>query len=216
MGGRRCSRIDVRFGTIAGVTSSERDVLPTDDVDWSSKRSDARRNHERVVAAAVEVFAQHGIEATIPQVAERAGVGKATVYRSFPTKDALVQAVAQYQLAWFHERGLAALARLDAGGDPLDILGAVLHDTLDRLAHDRALAEALPAVAPDTRPTTRESLQPIITAGQEQGVIRDDVTSQHVRVLLGGVAGSLFRQQERDPAQWHIYADLILNALKKV
>ncbi len=188
-------------------------MLATDDVDWSSKRSDARRNHERVVAAAVEVFAEYGIDATIPQVAERAGVGKATVYRSFPTKDALVQAVAQYQRAWFHRRGLAALDQLEAGGDPLTILEDMLHDTVDRLADDRALAEALPATAPEPRPG-EESLQPIIAAGQARGEIRPDVTSQHVRVLLGGVAGSLFRQQERDPAQWRIYADLILNALK--
>ncbi|MGW4633802.1 TetR family transcriptional regulator [Nocardia sp. NPDC004415] len=193
------------------MTAPEPDPLPDDD--WSNKRSDARRNHERVVAAAVEVFAEYGIDATIPQVAERAGVGKATVYRSFPTKDALVQAVAHYQRAWFHRRGLAALEQLNAGGDPLTILRDMLADTVERLANDRALAEALPATTPAQEPG---SLQPIIAAGQRQGVIREDVTAQHVKVLLGGVAGSLFRQQERDPEQWRIYGDLIFNALKKV
>jgi AcrR family transcriptional regulator len=50
------------------------------------KRADAVRNRERVVAAAAAVFAERGVEASVPDVAERAGVGKATVYHSFPTK----------------------------------------------------------------------------------------------------------------------------------
>ncbi|MBC7299626.1 MAG: helix-turn-helix transcriptional regulator [Nocardia sp.] len=212
---RRCDRHYCPIGHNHSVTAPEPDPTADDDVDWSSKRSDARRNHERVVAAAVEVFAEHGIDATIPQVAARAGVGKATVYRSFPTKDALVQAVAQYQRAWFYQRTLTALDQLNAGGDPLTILRDLLTDTLERLAHDRALAEALPATAPPS-PAGQESLQSIILAGQRQGVIRENVTAQHVKVLLGGVAGSLFRQQERDPEQWRIYGDLIFNAVKKV
>ncbi|KAF0835783.1 TetR/AcrR family transcriptional regulator [Nocardia caishijiensis] len=196
------------------MTAPECDPTPDHDVDWSTKRSDARRNHERVVAAAVEVFAEHGIEATIPQVAARAGVGKATVYRSFPTKDALVQAVAQYQRAWFYRRGLAAQEQLNSGGDPLAILRDLLAETVERLANDRALAEALPETAKPS-PAGEESLESIILAGQRQGVIREDVTARHVRVLLGGVAGSLFRQQERDPEQWRIYGELIFNAVKK-
>ena len=65
------------------------------------KRADAVRNRERVVAAAAAVFAERGIEASVPGVAERAGVGKATVYRSFPTKEHLVAAVVADHLAEF-------------------------------------------------------------------------------------------------------------------
>ena len=65
------------------------------------KRADALRNRERVVAAAAEVFAERGIEASVPEVAVRAGVGKATVYRSFPTKEHLVAAVVTGRLAEF-------------------------------------------------------------------------------------------------------------------
>ena len=57
------------------------------------KRADAVRNRARVIAAAAEVFAERGIEASVPAVAARAGVGKATVYRSFPPKEHLVAAV---------------------------------------------------------------------------------------------------------------------------
>src|SRR4051794_1873565 len=77
--------------------------------DWSDRRADARRNHERVLAAAAEVFTEHGLDATIPQVAARAGVGKATVYRSFPTKADLVRALAQTHVDWLDARIEAAL-----------------------------------------------------------------------------------------------------------
>ena len=57
------------------------------------RRADAVRNRERVVAAAAAVFAERGVEAGVPDIAARAGVGKATVYRSFPTKEHLIAAV---------------------------------------------------------------------------------------------------------------------------
>ena len=63
---------------------------PTQEVSGTPRRKDARRNHERVVAAAVEVFREYGTQASVPQIATRAEVGKATVYRSFPTRKSVV------------------------------------------------------------------------------------------------------------------------------
>src|SRR5262245_43871561 len=82
---------------------------------WAARRSDARRNHERVLAAAIEGFTEHGLDATIPQVAERAGVGKATVYRSYPTKADLIEAIAQQHVDWL--RGIVAAAVSEAESD---------------------------------------------------------------------------------------------------
>ena len=76
-----------------------------------AKRSDAVRNRLRVLAAAEAVFAERGIEAGVPEIAERAGVGKATVYRSFPTKEHLIAAVSLARLEDFEQR---VRARLDA------------------------------------------------------------------------------------------------------
>ena len=94
------------------------------------------RNRARVVAAAVEVFAERGLDAGVPEVAARAGVGRATVYRSFPTKEHLVAAVVVERLRAFEARIHAALAAPEAW----PALVAVLGDGAAALAGDRALA----------------------------------------------------------------------------
>ncbi|SIQ83088.1 transcriptional regulator, TetR family [Micromonospora avicenniae] len=78
------------------------------------RRADALRNHERVVAAARELFAARGLDVTVPEVAARAGVGRATVYRSYPSKEELVLAVARDGFRSLQARTLAALAADDA------------------------------------------------------------------------------------------------------
>src|SRR3954464_13341726 len=79
------------------------------------RRADALRNRQRVIAAAASVFAEKGLDAGVPEIAARAGVGKATVYRSFPTKEHLVAAVAIERLAWVTEVALSGLEEPDAG-----------------------------------------------------------------------------------------------------
>src|SRR3954467_13443459 len=73
-------------------------------------RADAVRNRARVIAAAAEVFADKGEDAVVPEIAARAGVGKGTVYRCFPTKDHLVAAVATERVRWFEREARAAAA----------------------------------------------------------------------------------------------------------
>ena len=73
-------------------------------------RADAVRNRARVVAAAAEVFAEKGEDAVVPDIAARAGVGKGTVYRCFPTKEHLIAAVATERARWFEREARAAAA----------------------------------------------------------------------------------------------------------
>ncbi|MEV4761808.1 helix-turn-helix domain-containing protein [Micromonospora chokoriensis] len=172
------------------------------------RRADALRNHERVVAAARELFAEQGLDVTVPEVAARAGVGRATVYRSYPSKDDLVLAVAQEGFRSLRTRTLAALAADDA----YLALRDYVPDLLEHLARDRGLAAVffegrlLPAAE------LVDLIGRLLEAAKASGAVRPDVGALDVRVVLCGVVRQLIALDERDPAVWRRYASLILAA----
>jgi AcrR family transcriptional regulator len=179
------------------------------------KRADAVRNRERVVAAAAAVFAERGIEAGVPDIAARAGVGKATVYRSFPTKEHLVAAVVTEKLADLERR---ARARLDHP-DPWQALVGLVVEHAGRHCVDRSLSSALQAgVAADLLAGPRASMWTAIDAlmdrAKAQGTMRPDVTAADLRVLWLGVSRVLAADGVGDPAAWRRYAMLALGALR--
>lgn len=180
---------------------------------WSGRRADARRNHERVLTAAVEVFTEHGLDATIPQVAARAGVGKATVYRSYPTKADLIEAIAQLHVDWL--RTLITEAAGRAESDAYAALSDALLAVTARLAKDRLMVEVLTHVEdwePDSE--TEGGAERILALGREQGTLREDVTMMDVQVLVGGVAHVLLDLGVSEPAVWDRYTRLALAALR--
>ncbi|MCH5677598.1 TetR/AcrR family transcriptional regulator [Streptomyces gilvus] len=177
--------------------------------DWSDRRADARRNHERIVAAALQVFAERGLEATVPEVAARAGVGKATVYRSYPTKDDLIQAAIRHRFRQIEERTAAALADQDAGR----ALSALLPDLFEVMAADRLLAHVMYEY-PARGAHVLDLLDALVTAARDQGAIRPDATVTDLRVLAGGTAKQLARTGVEDPAEWRRYGELVLAALR--
>ena len=81
----------------------------------STLRADAQRNHDRVLVAAAEAFAEHGPDVSADEIARRAGVGHGTVYRRFPSKDALIAAVVSARLSELSDRAEELLAEPDAG-----------------------------------------------------------------------------------------------------
>src|SRR5690349_22608185 len=100
-------------------------------------RADARRNREKVLTAARKVFSEHGRDAQMDDVARRAGVGVGTVYRHFPTKEALIEALV---VDSFQKIALRAEAALQAD-DAWDALASTLWAGAEILAADRALSE---------------------------------------------------------------------------
>ena len=179
------------------------------------KRADAVRNRERVVAAAAAVFAERGVEASVPEVAARAGVGKATVYRSFPTKEHLIAAVAAERLAEL-ERG--ARARLDAP-DAWAAFAELLDEAAQKQCRDRTLLGALAAGVPSdllagARARMWLAVGALMDRAREQGSMRADVTPADVRVLWAGTARILAADGVDDPAEWRRYAALVLAALR--
>ena len=179
------------------------------------RRADALRNRERVIAAAAEVFAAKGVDAGVPEIAQRAGVGKATVYRSFPSKEHLVAAVAVERLEWVTGLATAALSREDAGAAFLDVIITIA----EQQASDSAVAGALAADIdlPElhaARATTQAALEALVDRGRAAGDLRPDATAEELRVLLTGVSEVLRADAVRDTAVWRRYGLLVADALR--
>jgi AcrR family transcriptional regulator len=179
------------------------------------RRADAVRNRERVIAAAAAVFAERGVEASVPDVAARAGVGKATVYRSFPTKEHLIAAVVIERLADFERRTRARLDDPDAWA----ALAAVLAEGAEKHCADRAITAGISAgiELPQlnaARASLWDALERLMARAQQQGRMRADARPTDLRVLWGGAARMLVADGIVDPAEWRRYAALVLDALR--
>jgi AcrR family transcriptional regulator len=179
------------------------------------KRADAIRNRERVVAAAAAVFAERGIEASVPDVAARAGVGKATVYRSFPTKEHLIAAVVLDRMDAFERRARELLDEPDAWAG----LRELMCEKAAEHCADRTLAAALQAGASaelldEARRRMWGAVDELIERAKAQGRVREGVTAADLRVLWGGAARMLTADDVGDPAEWRRYAGLVVDALR--
>jgi AcrR family transcriptional regulator len=174
------------------------------------RRADARRNHERVFAAALEIFDEHGLQGTIPQVAERAGVGKATVYRSYPAKEDLVDAVTRYRLAQLEQ----SIAPATAEAGPYEAFSGYVTRLFDSLAGDRLLSEVLAEPQSVTAERMLAAMADLMEAAKTSGQVRSDATELDLRVVLCGMALMLMSIKERSPEIWRRYAELSLRALR--
>jgi AcrR family transcriptional regulator len=179
------------------------------------RRADATANLERVIQAAREVFAERGPDAMMDEIAARAGVGKATIYRSFPSKESLLAAILCDRLRWLTSvtREVAELA------DASQALSEFLTRAFEEHAANRAFTRSLSSVRhePDVRAARAEldeALDVLLERGKRQGTIRADLTSCEVRVLLGGVGAFLAGEDAADLAVWRHFAELVASALR--
>jgi AcrR family transcriptional regulator len=152
-------------------------------------RADARRNQERLMAAAREAFAENGEAASLDDIAKRAGVGPGTLYRHFPTREALIAAVYREGIAGMAERAgeLEALP-------PMEALTTFMHDQIAYGRAKRGLGVAVKAtLASDSetmrwcRQTLRDAFGGLLRRAQEDGSVRADVDGAVVLKLVHGV-----------------------------
>jgi AcrR family transcriptional regulator len=154
------------------------------------KRADALRNYEKLVAAAREAFTESDRSASLEDIARRAGVGIGTLYRNFPTRADLVQAVYVDEVeALSHRAG--ELTDLD----PWEALTAWLQGFVGYVATKQALADELFAIADrdasvfaGSRAMLHSAGEPLLRRAQEAGVVRPDVTIDEVVRMVGGIA----------------------------
>jgi AcrR family transcriptional regulator len=154
-------------------------------------RADARRNREKLLLAATEGFAAEGEDMALEAIAARAGVGIGTLYRHFPTRDALIEAAYRHEV----ELLCAAAPTLLAESPP----DRALHEWMARFAHyvatKRGMGGALTAavaasgspVFAETRERITAAIALLLAAGAEQGVLRPDVAAEDVFVAMGAV-----------------------------
>lgn len=150
-------------------------------------RADARLNREKILTAAEEVFAEHGAAASTEQVAARAGVAIGTVFRHFPTKTALLQAVMKRLL-----QDLTAQAEELAEGDPAEGLFAYFTRTVEQAAHKRTVIDLLSRDGSDLQITEavgllHDGVQTLLARAQQAGAVHPQVRVDEVIALLGAV-----------------------------
>ena len=159
------------------------------------KRADARRNYDALIAAAREAFAEHGAAASLEDVARRAGVGIGTLYRNFPTRQHLFEAVYVEEVrALCHSaEGLAELP-------PWDAFVAWLHRFVAYVATKRALAEQLlhdSEIFASCRTEIFSAGEPLMRRAQAAGVVRDDIGFDDVVRLISGLTMAQFPSPEQ-------------------
>jgi AcrR family transcriptional regulator len=154
------------------------------------KRADARRNYEKVLTAAREAFAEGGESTALEEIARRAGVGIGTLYRHFPNRQALLEALYVDEV----EDMCRSAAELD-GSDPWEALNGWFERFIAYIGTKRALAaELLNYLDQDAElfQVCRTSLfaagEPLLKSAQEAGVVRPDVTIGEVIQMVIGIA----------------------------
>ncbi|MEA2195542.1 MAG: hypothetical protein QOG42_1976 [Solirubrobacteraceae bacterium] len=180
-----------------------------------AKRADAVRNRELVIEAAAAEFAERGSDTTVEHVAERAGVGRATVYRSFPTKEHLLAGVAVQRLRRISQLTSEALGDPDAGTAFRRVLAQIAElQSADRVMLDALRMEGdLPELT-QARAEVLAALGALVERGKDQGRLRADATALDVRILLSGIAHAMTPELRRDASAWRRYADLVADALE--
>ncbi len=153
-------------------------------------RADAARNRARVLEVAYESFAADGLSVPIDEIARRAGVGPGTVYRHFPTKEALFSAVIEDRMQRVVDDGHALLKSKGPGRALFTFLRSIV---LQWGATDRGLVDALAGVgidiasaAPDAEDAFLAVLGELLRAAQEAGTARCDIGVREVKSILVG------------------------------
>jgi AcrR family transcriptional regulator len=197
----------------AGVTLPSMATVETS----PALRADAARNRERIVAAAVEVFAERGLEASTAEIAQRAGVGEATLFRRFPTKDDLVTAIVAVML---EDAATVATSCLEED-DPWRGVERFLYEMAERASEDHVINDgtkercmASPALAAE-RTRILDLTAQLVRRAQNAGALRDDIAGQDLMFLMGAVAsiGEVPFDGLR-PDLWKRYLGIVLDGLR--
>jgi AcrR family transcriptional regulator len=155
-------------------------------------RADARRNYDRIVEVARVVFREQGYDASLDEVARRAGVGPGTLYRHFPKRENLIDAIMQ---VWVDSVEEAAEKALASEGSARDLLMAWFTEYVRLISLHKGGPAKITSAMDDPDSPIRTKCQVLRTAGgrvvdrlRADGALRDDVDALQISRLVGGVA----------------------------
>lgn len=178
-------------------------------------RADAQRNRRRILAAARELYATRGLAVSLDEIATHAGVGVGTVYRRFPDKDALIDALFEERIG---EIAQAAHRALEAQ-DPWKGFAAFLYEAVELQSTDRGLREALFSLGPGrerverARATIAPVVARLVRRTQQHGSLRGDLGTfdlPMVQIMVGVIADA---SRDVDPDLWRRFVGLLLDGM---
>jgi AcrR family transcriptional regulator len=179
-------------------------------------RADARRNRQRVLEVAEATFADRGLDVPIDQIARRAGLGVGTLYRHFPTKEALFSAIVVNRI----ERATAHALELARADDPAALFGFLSY-LLDQGAMKKDFIDALAGAGVDVRRTAarpkrafRTALARLLSRAQAAGAVRDDATVEDVLALVVGMVAAIERRSLPRRARDRLFA-IVCDGLRR-
>jgi AcrR family transcriptional regulator len=179
-------------------------------------RADARRNHEKIIDGARKVFARNGASAQMEDVARASGVGVGTVYRHFPTKEALMTELVRRNFEVFITRAREAL---DATGDPFDVVANALRANAELTASDAAVQQAVMGAGAEVwagtereRRELTELFQKLLDRAQQAGRMRLDIDADDIAMLMSGICATMGHTAQG--FDWHRHLELVIDSLR--
>jgi len=188
----------------------------TNPVEVRPRRSDAVRTRKLLMAAASQTFAERGVEVSISEIAERAGIGKGTVFRHFPTKEDLLAAIVGENMRYLVATG----ERLAEAEDATDALREFVSAAVELQVKDRAFCQIAHGAArdhPDVR-RCQEMLDAVIETlterARRRGTIRQEITGQDIVLLMSGIYQTASPLLPTQPDLWRRYLQLAFDGMQ--
>ncbi|MGW1805374.1 TetR/AcrR family transcriptional regulator [Streptomyces sp. NPDC002078] len=178
-------------------------------------RADAQRNEDRLLEAAAAAFARDGASASVKDIARAAGVGVGTLYRRFPSKELLIEAIYRQEV----QRLCEAAQQLTATEPPVDALRTWMERFIDFMIAKEGMADALAVVLTDdseklhTRALLADAIAHLLSAVEGQSAARSGVDARDVLMALGGISLMAAGEEQRELATRLI--DLLLYGIVK-
>jgi AcrR family transcriptional regulator len=183
--------------------------------DQRTLRADARRNRARILASSRELFAREGPQAQMDDIAAHAGVGIGTVYRHFPTKEALLTAMVRDRFQEFAEIAVSA----EGITDPLEALESVMLISAEAVEGDAGFQLAMMGSnelewegIEAQKAALDEVVSRIIARAVAAGVVREDFTVEDFAMAMCGITATMYFKPGN--ANWRRHLELVLHGMR--